>query len=517
MRGLAPASDRLAPDHPRPRLPTSSATSVERRLRARPAGIPSSLIPDGFYLAFYPLVAGGRPALSDRPAKRLRTRPARPRPGGGGARSLGGGRAPSSSGRPPSATARTPVRAALWDRLSGGDVVLLVGLSSLLIRRSTRLGAAGRSPGSRPPSCSWARRDLIAGYASLHSGYRTGDPVDTLWLLAAACIAIAGAAQGTVLAPEQLTRHPRQERVSRLPFAAAAAGFGALLASESAAGPFFPDVSMATLAVLLAGLVALARSSSPSETCSEPRPTFTTRRCTTALTGLPNRALVLDRADRMLARAARRHAVPSALYVDIDGFKQRRRHVRARRGRHGAPGGRLPALERRARGRHGRTVSPATSSSCSSTPATLDVSPELVAERILERAAASRSTLNGPDRRGPCRSRSASASRSGCVRGPRRSSGTPSSRSTGRRRPAGTGTSSSSSGLHVLAQDYVIARHGHSRCARRRGEFFLLYQPTVDLRGEADDRRRGAPALAPPDPRPRRARTSSSRSPRRPG
>jgi diguanylate cyclase (GGDEF)-like protein len=40
------------------------------------------------------------------------------------------------------------------------------------------------------------------------------------------------------------------------------------------------------------------------------------------LTGLPNRALVLDRAEQMLARVARTPgALASALYVDVDGFK----------------------------------------------------------------------------------------------------------------------------------------------------------------------------------------------------
>jgi diguanylate cyclase (GGDEF)-like protein len=40
------------------------------------------------------------------------------------------------------------------------------------------------------------------------------------------------------------------------------------------------------------------------------------------LTGLPNRALVRDRAEQLLARTARRtDAIASALYVDIDGFK----------------------------------------------------------------------------------------------------------------------------------------------------------------------------------------------------
>ncbi len=40
-----------------------------------------------------------------------------------------------------------------------------------------------------------------------------------------------------------------------------------------------------------------------------------------ALTGLPNRVLALDRAEQMLARARRTRTAMAALYVDIDGFK----------------------------------------------------------------------------------------------------------------------------------------------------------------------------------------------------
>ena len=40
-----------------------------------------------------------------------------------------------------------------------------------------------------------------------------------------------------------------------------------------------------------------------------------------ALTGLPNRTLVLDRADQMLLRCRRGEALPTAMFIDLDNFK----------------------------------------------------------------------------------------------------------------------------------------------------------------------------------------------------
>jgi len=40
------------------------------------------------------------------------------------------------------------------------------------------------------------------------------------------------------------------------------------------------------------------------------------------LTGLPNRALVIDRAELMLARARRQHTPTATMFVDVDGFKR---------------------------------------------------------------------------------------------------------------------------------------------------------------------------------------------------
>jgi diguanylate cyclase (GGDEF)-like protein len=40
-----------------------------------------------------------------------------------------------------------------------------------------------------------------------------------------------------------------------------------------------------------------------------------------SLTGLPNRTLILDRAEQLIARARREHELCAALFVDLDGFK----------------------------------------------------------------------------------------------------------------------------------------------------------------------------------------------------
>ena len=101
------------------------------------------------------------------------------------------------------------------------------------------------------------------------------------------------------------------------------------------------------------------------------------------LTGLPNRTLVIDRAEQILARARRIDNPVSALFMDIDGFKQ----VNDRFGHQAGDevlrqvGARLTAVMRESDtvGRLGGDEFVMLIDSVG-----LDVGPELVAERILD-------------------------------------------------------------------------------------------------------------------------------------
>ena len=75
-----------------------------------------------------------------------------------------------------------------------GDMVLLVGLASVLLRQATR---SARRPLQfiAVGLLLYVAGDLIYGYITLHSVYHGGDPVDTFYMVAIALFAVAGAAQ----------------------------------------------------------------------------------------------------------------------------------------------------------------------------------------------------------------------------------------------------------------------------------------------------------------------------------
>jgi diguanylate cyclase (GGDEF)-like protein len=260
-----------------------------------------------------------------------------------------------------------------------GDMVLLLGLASLLLgqpipsaRRALQFLTAGL--------LFYVAGDLAYGYATLHSGYQGGDSLDTLWMITLAFAVVAGAAQGAVSQPQQITTDLTREQVGWLPYVAVAVGFVVLLVSQRH-HPLFPDLSLTLIAVVLAALVA-ARQFLAQRDLLGAQGRLRHQALHDALTGLPNRTLVLDRAEQMLARARRLQTPVAALYVDVDGFK----HVNDTFG-HAAGDELLMAVAARLSGvvRDGDTVGRLGGDEfvVLLDSATLDAGAELVVERIL--------------------------------------------------------------------------------------------------------------------------------------
>jgi diguanylate cyclase len=200
-----------------------------------------------------------------------------------------------------------------------GDMVLLVGLASVLVRegdRSARRALQFIAVGL----LLYVAGDVIYGYISLHSTYHGGDAVDTFWVVAIALWAVAAAAQETASASGALPIGVVRQRASWPPYVATALGFGVLILVLRH-NPFFPQMSLAITAVVLAILVSV-RQFLVQRDLVRTQGELSYQSLHDALTGLPNRILVFDRAEQMLARA-RRHRLPAAaLYLDVDGFKQ---------------------------------------------------------------------------------------------------------------------------------------------------------------------------------------------------
>jgi diguanylate cyclase (GGDEF)-like protein len=199
------------------------------------------------------------------------------------------------------------------------DMVLLVGLASVLVRESdssARQGLRFIAVGL----LLYVAGDVIYGYISLHSSYHGGDPVDAFWVAGIALWAVAAAAQRTATASSELPIDRTPQRASWAPYTATAVGFGLLIIVQRH-NPFFPDVTIAITAVVLAALVS-ARQFLAQRDVLRTQGQLSYQSLHDELTGLPNRVLVFDRAEQMLTRARRHQAPGAALYVDVDGFKQ---------------------------------------------------------------------------------------------------------------------------------------------------------------------------------------------------
>jgi PAS domain S-box-containing protein len=139
-----------------------------------------------------------------------------------------------------------------------GDLILLAGLTALLLRRSppTLKGALLLIAAAVLTSIV---ADVVYGYGVLHDTYKSGDPIDTFYVLAFLLFALAGISQEPVRAEDPVALpgawSQPTPRASWLPYITAPIGFGLLIGVESKK-PFFPDLSLVLILTLIGGLVA---------------------------------------------------------------------------------------------------------------------------------------------------------------------------------------------------------------------------------------------------------------------
>jgi signal transduction histidine kinase len=140
-----------------------------------------------------------------------------------------------------------------------GDLFLLAGLAAVLLRHSSevlrlplRLITVAVVLG--------ILADVLYGSGQLQGTYRAGDWIDTLYVLEFATFALAGLSQRPVASGDASVAMDRAAqfflRASWLPYLSVAIGLGVLLGVERS-DPFFPNVSLVLIVIVLAVLVSV--------------------------------------------------------------------------------------------------------------------------------------------------------------------------------------------------------------------------------------------------------------------
>ncbi|HWI21370.1 MAG TPA: EAL domain-containing protein [Baekduia sp.] len=328
--------------------------------------------------------------------------------------------------------------------------------------------------------------DVAYGWSVTGGQATLGSVVLDLYLAAIALYVIGAASQRPVSAEELRERpaetidaSPQAGRLGRwLPFAIPALVFALLIGAQFGAETYL-RVGLAVGAAAVTGLVLLRQFVAQNELV-DAQGELSFLAMHDVLTGLPNRALVLDRAAQSLARARRQHAPIAALFVDIDGFK----NVNDTFG-HAAGDELLQCIAARLKGlvRESDTVGRIGGDEFVLLLDSLnfDVAPELVAERVIE-------VVREPMQLSAAGNRTVTVTASIGVATSVGESADDLLRDADMamymaKTKGKNCTVVFESSMHTAAHDRLLLEMD-LRAAIAENQFFLLYQPTFDLRTE---------------------------------
>ena len=203
-----------------------------------------------------------------------------------------------------------------------GDLVLLFGVLTLLWRgvpRSTvvslRIFATGLLV--------FIAADMTYDYIIVHSSYRGGDPVDTLWILAVTILFVAAGCQLRARPAAEFAGSPKPSgaRPSALPFLAVAGSYLLLVVVGLHDVRFNPLGGVLLGAVLLTALVSVRQFAALRDN-GRLAIRYQQLASIDGLTGLYNRRHFMEMAEGAFAHAQRLGQQLVVLMIDVDRFKQ---------------------------------------------------------------------------------------------------------------------------------------------------------------------------------------------------
>ena len=217
---------------------------------------PYPTLADPLYLAFYPLLLAGILSFPALPQVRSQ---ARQLALDCAVVALGGGAVFVYAILGPDAVAgASPLELVTTIAYPVGDVILLVGLAAALLR-TVRADVRASLTWIGAAVGLFVVGDLVYGYVVLHTAYKGGDPVDTLYAVAFACFAVAASVQRRVDEadrPLPLAPARADALVEWAPRVGVAASMAALLAAEWGE-VVFPNLVLVMIAIVVATLLAL--------------------------------------------------------------------------------------------------------------------------------------------------------------------------------------------------------------------------------------------------------------------